>query len=102
MSHRCSRNFWDRREFLFQSGGGISGLALAWLLDREGVLAAAPGSDVCSGAVSGVNPYAPKATHFAPRAKHVIQIELPPLIISGSVCPVTGNNSTATAILIMA
>ena len=42
MSHRCSRNFWDRREFLFQSGGGISGLALAYLLDRDGVLAAAP------------------------------------------------------------
>jgi len=30
MSHRCSRYFWDRREFLFRSGGGISGLALAW------------------------------------------------------------------------
>ena len=33
MSHRCSRHFWDRREFLFRSGGGISGLALAYLLD---------------------------------------------------------------------
>ena len=74
MSHRCSRNFWDRREFLFQSGGGISGLALAWLLDREGVLAAAPGSDVCSGAVSGVNPYAAKSPHFAPRATAVISL----------------------------
>ena len=41
MSHRCSRYFWDRREFLFQSGGGISGLALAYLLDRDGVLSAA-------------------------------------------------------------
>jgi hypothetical protein len=40
MSHRCSRNFWDRREFLFRSGGGISGLALAYLLDRQGLLAA--------------------------------------------------------------
>ena len=29
MSHRCNRHFWDRREFLFRSGGGISGLALA-------------------------------------------------------------------------
>ena len=35
MSHRCSRHFWDRREFLFRSGGGISGLALAYLLDRD-------------------------------------------------------------------
>ena len=40
MSHRCNRNFWDRREFLFRSGGGISGLALAYLLDRQGLLAA--------------------------------------------------------------
>ena len=41
MSHRCSRNFWDRREFLFTSGGGISGLALAYLLGRDDLLAAA-------------------------------------------------------------
>ena len=43
MSHRCSRNFWDRREFLFRSGGGISGLALAYLLNQDGLLAAAGG-----------------------------------------------------------
>ena len=30
MSHRCSRNFWNRREFLFRSGGGISG-SFWWL-----------------------------------------------------------------------
>ena len=40
MSHRCARHFWNRREFLFQSGGGISGLALAYLLDRDGALSA--------------------------------------------------------------
>ena len=40
MSHRAGRNFWDRREFLFRSGGGISGLALAYLLDRQGLLSA--------------------------------------------------------------
>ena len=52
MSHRCSRHFWDRREFLFTSGGGISGLALAYLLDRDGLLAAAAGaqSDACAAA----------------------------------------------------
>jgi hypothetical protein len=32
-----------------------------------------------------------------PSAKQVIHIELPPLLIKGNVCPVTGNNS-ATAI----
>ena len=40
MSHRCSRHFWDRREFLFRSGGGISGLALAYLIDQQGLLSA--------------------------------------------------------------
>ena len=34
------KNFWSRRDFLFKSGGGISGLALAYLLDQEGLLGA--------------------------------------------------------------
>src|ERR1051325_6261681 len=77
MSHRCSRNFWDRREFLFRSGGGISGLALAYLLDRQQLLSAdsAPTSDdACTAAAVGVNPYAPKAPHFAPRATAIISL----------------------------
>src|SRR6185295_16690696 len=75
MSHRCRRHFWDRREFLFQSGGGISGLALAYLLDREGVLAAASGpGDPCTAPATGVNPFAPKAPHFTPRATAVISL----------------------------
>src|SRR3954453_22680512 len=78
MSHRCSRNFWDRREFLFRSGGGISGLALAYLLDRQGLLAAeqasATAGDSCAAAAGGVNPYAPKPPHFKPRATAVISL----------------------------
>ena len=78
MSHRCTRNFWDRREFLFRSGGGISGLALAYLLDRQGLLSAgqlAPGGqDGCDAAAVGVNPYAPKPPHFKPRATAVISL----------------------------
>jgi len=77
MSHRCSRNFWDRRDFLFRSGGGISGLALAYLLDRSGLLAAeAPpaAGDPCTAAAAGVNPYAPKPPHFKPRATAVISL----------------------------
>src|SRR5215212_7389631 len=78
MSHRCNRYFWDRREFLFRSGGGISGLALAFLLDRDGVLAAAPGGpgtlDDCAATAHGVNPYAPKPPHFKPRATAVISL----------------------------
>jgi Protein of unknown function (DUF1501) len=74
MSHRCSRHFWDRREFLFRSGGGISGLALAYLLDRDGLLATPAAADTCSEPASGVNPYAPKAPHFKPRATAVISL----------------------------
>jgi uncharacterized protein DUF1501 len=75
MSHRCSRHFWNRREFLFQSGGGISGLALAYLLDRDGALsAAAPEPDPCTAAAAGVNPYAPKPPHFPPRATAIISL----------------------------
>jgi uncharacterized protein (DUF1501 family) len=75
MSHRCRRNFWDRREFLFKSGGGISGLALAYLLDRQGLLAAGPnGADPCTAVAVGVNPYAPKPPHFKPRATAVISL----------------------------
>src|SRR6202023_1649239 len=75
MSHRCSRNFWDRREFLFKSGGGISGLALAYLLDRQNLLAApASSSDACAAPAVGHNPYAPKAPHFRPRATAVISL----------------------------
>ena len=74
MSHRCSRNFWDRREFLFRSGGGISGLALAYLLERDGLLSTAAAADSCSAPASGVNPYAPKPPHFKPRATAVISL----------------------------
>jgi len=78
MSHRCNRYFWDRREFLFRSGGGISGLALAYLLDQHGLLSgeqkAAADADACSAAPVGVNPYAPKPPHFAPRATAVISL----------------------------
>src|SRR5215212_8815247 len=74
MSHRCSRNFWDRREFLFKSGGGISGLALAYLLGADNLLAAPAASDACSAPAVGSNPYAPKAPHHKPRATAVISL----------------------------
>ena len=77
MSHRCQKHFWDRREFLFRSGGGISGLALAYLLDQQGLLTAEQGQggvDACAAASVGVNPYAPKPSHFKPRATSVISL----------------------------
>src|SRR5271169_5543177 len=67
------KNFWSRRDFLFQSGGGISGLALAYLLNQDGLLAAPSGS-ACDVKASGYNPYAPRQPHFAPRATRVISL----------------------------
>src|SRR4051812_45777093 len=63
------KNFWNRRDFLFRSGGGMSGLALAYLLNQDGLLGAA-----CDAKATGPNPYAPKAPHFKPRAKRVISL----------------------------
>src|SRR5450432_4587581 len=72
------KEYWRRRDFLFQSGGGLSGLALAYLLQRDGLLGASseataePGA--CDVKAVGYNPYAPKKPHFAPRAKNVISL----------------------------
>ena len=41
------QSFWSRRDFLFQSGGGVSGLALAYLLNQQGLLGAAPDGGAC-------------------------------------------------------
>jgi len=68
------KNFWSRRDFLFQSGGGISGLALAYLLNQDGLLGATPGGGACDVKATGYNPYAPRKPHFAPRATHVISL----------------------------
>src|SRR4051812_22784715 len=67
------KHFWNRRDFLFQSGGGVSGLALAYLLNQDGLLAA-PGEGACDAKASGYNPYAPRKPHFKPRAKAVISL----------------------------
>ena len=59
-------HFASRRDFLRHAGNGFGTLALAALLQREGLLAApAP-----------VNPLAPKAGHFPAKAKSVIWLFL--------------------------
>src|SRR5262245_27461573 len=65
------KHFWSRRDFLFQSSGGIAGLALAHLLDQNRLLA---NEGTCSAAAPGPTPYSPKKPHFAPRAKSVISL----------------------------
>jgi hypothetical protein len=58
----------SRRHFLWQAGGGLGGIALAWLLDQEARALEPKLPD---------SPYAPKPTHFPAKAKRVIQIFCP-------------------------
>ncbi len=60
----CGRT---RREFLWQAGSGFASLGLIDLLTRDGFLGRARADDAAL-----ANPLAPKAAHFAPRAKSVI------------------------------
>src|SRR5690554_6256900 len=53
-----------RRELIFRAGAGFGGLALASLLDGDGLLAAAPGQRR--------NPLAARAPHYPAKAKAVI------------------------------
>jgi hypothetical protein len=50
----------SRRHFLWQSGGGLGAIALAWMLDR----------DARAGARETIN----QEPHFTPRAKRAVQI----------------------------
>ncbi len=76
-THKCGKKEktrWSRRDFLMQSGGGVAGLALAHLLERDGMLAAAPvpQDPQCSTPFPGA--FEPKPPHFAPRANAVISL----------------------------
>ena len=66
--------FWSRREFLWRAGGGVSGVALAHMLNSQGLLAAEVAGDACAAKPLGNNPYALKPPHFKPRAKAVISL----------------------------
>jgi hypothetical protein len=62
----CGRT---RREFLWETGAGFTGVALAGLLGQH-FAAAANGAE--DRAIKLVNPLAPKPPHFTPKAKSVI------------------------------
>jgi hypothetical protein len=68
--------FSSRRDFLFRAGGGLSGVALTWLLEQQQLLAAGevPSSGACEAKVSGSTPFTAKKPHFAPRATSVISL----------------------------
>src|SRR5262245_16708770 len=57
--------FSSRRDFLFKAGGGFGALALAYLLDRDGLLSAAEPDRT-------VNPLTPRPAHHRARARSVI------------------------------
>jgi hypothetical protein len=59
----CGRT---RREFLWQTGAGFTGLALTGLLQEDGFFARVRAAE------SATDPLAVKPPHFAPRAKSVI------------------------------
>jgi hypothetical protein len=66
------RNFCrrTRREFLWDTGAGFTGLALSGLLAADGFLARQ--TRAADGETRWVSPMAPKAPHFSPKAKAVI------------------------------
>ncbi len=66
----CGHN---RREFLWQVGGGFAGLALIDLLSRDGFFSSHAAADEGKRATAPA-PYllAPKKPHFATRAKHAV------------------------------
>lgn len=63
----CGRT---RREFLWQAGGGFTGLALAGLLGDDGFLKEQ--TVRADGLTPWKSPLLPKDPHFAPKAKNVI------------------------------
>lgn len=62
--------FVSRRDFLFRAGEGVSGVALAAMLQQDGLLAAGGACD----ADGVISPTAPQDPHFKPRAKAVISL----------------------------
>lgn len=72
LSHE-GRRLLDRRSFLGNAAGGLTGVALASLLSRDGLLA----STTPAAWQPRIDPAAPlraRAPHFAPKAKRVLTI----------------------------
>ncbi len=61
-----------RRHFFTSAASGLGGLALAWMLHRDGVLRAGESTSPAGINLREVNPLTPKPPHFAPKAKACI------------------------------
>lgn len=70
------REAHTRREFLWQTGGGFAGTALAWMLGRDGFLASsARAAELAASSTPTVaSPLAPKPAHFPGKAKACISL----------------------------
>ena len=65
----------NRRRFLGDAGIGLGSIALAHLLSRQGLLGATvSGLEPLRPAIEPGRPYAPRKSHFEPRAKNVLMI----------------------------
>ena len=73
---RQQKRFVTRRDFLWELGGGLGGVALTALLAEQGALAA-DDSALRTPRSALKNPLAPKLPHHAAKAKAVIQIFCP-------------------------
>ena len=73
ISQTLRRRYISRRDLLFKAGEGISGLALAYLLNRETLLAADK-EIACSATTDAQTPVSPRPTHFTSRANSVISL----------------------------
>ena len=62
----------DRRRFLGQTSNGLSGIALASLLHRDGLLAVDKSPQRPQ--IDPARPFASRASHFEPMAKNVLMI----------------------------
>ena len=75
------RQLLDRRRFIGTAGLSTAGLALASLLDRDGLLAKEPktvgGKAPIRPQIDPHNPYAPRPAHFDMPAQQVLVIYLP-------------------------
>ena len=73
---RNQENNIDRRRFLWQSGGGLGGIALASLLGEEGLLSAdaRPSGTFPPGAAMETGGSTQRVLHRPPRAKRVVQL----------------------------
>src|SRR6476659_5406593 len=69
---QAGRGLLSRRDFLRWGGTGLGGIALATLLSEQRLMAA--DRSQIKPVFDPAKPYAPRAPHFAPKAKKVLMI----------------------------